>query len=102
MYCCEIMVVNLWISMFLFTVPEHISIHADVYAPYRNTIQHITPYTTWVIRVFEDRSGDIDLSQVTRIAMRLDGSAISNNFKKDEKEEALWGQWLQGTLWWWR
>ena len=53
------------------------SIHANVYAPFRDTVQHITPYTTWVVRL-DARSRDVDISRVTAITLRLDGSAIPN------------------------
>ena len=56
--------------------PGHISLRADIYKPFRNMVNHITPYTTWVMRVADERSADIDVSGVTSLTMRLDGSAV--------------------------
>ncbi|CAD5124777.1 DgyrCDS13040 [Dimorphilus gyrociliatus] len=61
---------------------SEISIHADVYRPFRNIVSHITPYTTWILRISDDRSRDIDLSEVTELRMRLDGSAVDGENKK--------------------
>ena len=66
----------------------HISLRADVYKPYRNIVNHITPYSTWVMRVAEERSADIDVSGVTSFTMRLDGSAVDiHNYKGDTEGE---------------
>ena len=46
-----------------------------MYKPYLNKINHMTPYTDWVMYVAEHRSADIDLSQVTEVKMMLIGSA---------------------------
>jgi hypothetical protein len=54
----------------------HISIRADIYNPGSNIFSHITPYTTWLIYVYDPRSGDIDLSQVTQISMNLRGYGL--------------------------
>ena len=62
---------------FLFLFSGHISLRADVYTPYRNIVNHITPFTTWVMTVAEERSEDIDVSKVTHIRMQLDGSAVN-------------------------
>ena len=62
----------------------HISLRADVYKPYRNIVNHITPYSTWVMRVAEERSANIDVSGVTSMTMRLDGSAVDiHTFQED-------------------
>ncbi|CAD5124776.1 DgyrCDS13039 [Dimorphilus gyrociliatus] len=55
-----------------------VSIKADVYKPFRNIINHITPYTTWQIRVSPDRSSDIDLSEVKSIDIKFIGYATAN------------------------
>ena len=62
----------------------HISLRADVYKPFRDIVNHITPYTTWVMRVAEERSTDIDVSGVISLTMRLDGSAVDSHGKIPE------------------
>lgn len=65
-----------------------ISIHADVYQPFRNIVSHITPYTTWILKISDDRSSDIDLSGVTEIKMRLEGSAVDGENKYKYKHKS--------------
>ena len=68
----------------------HISLRADVYKPYRNIVNHITPYSTWVMRVAEERSADIDVSGVTSLTMRLDGSTVDiHTFQEDAGDEIV-------------
>jgi hypothetical protein len=62
-------------------VTGDISICADVYATYRNTVQHATPYTQWVIQV-SSNSLDIDLSQLTSVKIRFLGSAVTSDDRR--------------------
>ena len=64
----------------------HISLRADVYKPYRNIVNHITPYSTWVMHVAEERSADIDVSRVKSLTLRLDGSAVDIHAYKQDAE----------------
>ncbi len=54
-------------------ISGHISIYADVYDPYKNIFNHITPYTRWLMYPYEPRSEDIDLSEVTEVRINFQG-----------------------------
>jgi len=54
-----------------------VSIKADVYEPFRDSVQHITPFTTWIFSLSEQSSG-IDFSDLTQIVMYFHGSAVDN------------------------
>ncbi len=56
-------------------ITEHITVHCDVYDPTRSIYNHMTPYTRWIMYIYEPRSADIDISDVTHINMELIGSA---------------------------
>ena len=70
------------------TSSGYITVHADVYQPYRNIIQHITPFTTWVMHVSDIRSEDIDLSDVTSVRVQFNGSGVDNETWKRKFAEA--------------
>lgn len=62
-------------------VTNFVSIKADIYKPFRNIINHVTPYTTWYIRVSPDRSSEIDLSEVSSVDFRFKGYASPDLIK---------------------
>ena len=63
----------------MMSLTGHISIHADVYAPVRSTVQHTTPYTSWVVRL-SDFCRDIDLSRLTQLKITFEGSALNTEW----------------------
>ena len=51
------------------------TLRADVYPPFRDVVNYITPYTTWVLNVAPERSAFIDLSKATAVTLTFPGSA---------------------------